>query len=148
MSDVANTLLEESAIQRILHNYARACDERQWQAFDDIFCEDVSVNYGGEFKLEGRTVVVAMIQSMLGGCGPTQHLLGNVDIDVGHNHAHSRCYVRAAHAGLGEEKNMFYEVWAEYRDTLIRQPSGWRIAQRSMVIQKEVGSRAVLKPAS
>ena len=76
MSDVANTLLEESAIQRILHNYARACDERQWQAFDDIFCEDVSVNYGGEFKLEGRTVVVAMIQSMLGGCGPTQHLLG------------------------------------------------------------------------
>jgi 3-phenylpropionate/cinnamic acid dioxygenase small subunit len=147
MTDTTATLLDKAAIQHVLHNYARACDERLWDAFDNIFCADISVDYGGVFKLEGRSPVVAMIQSMLGGCGPTQHLLGNIDITVESDRADSRCYVRAAHAGLGEEENLFYEVWAEYHDTLVRLPVGWRIMQRSMVVHKEVGSRQVLKPA-
>jgi 3-phenylpropionate/cinnamic acid dioxygenase small subunit len=147
VSDPINMLLDQSAIQDVLHAYARACDEREWPAFENIFCEDISVNYGGEFKLEGRPTVVAMIQSMLGGCGPTQHLLGNFLIALEGDRARSRCYVRAAHAGLGEEINLNYEVWAEYQDVLIRKPDGWRIQQRSMVVHKEVGSRNVLKPA-
>jgi 3-phenylpropionate/cinnamic acid dioxygenase small subunit len=145
MNNPLGELLEKSAIQTVLHNYARACDERNWAAFEDIFCADVSVNYGGEFKLEGRGAVVAMIRSMLGGCGPTQHLLGNFDIAVDDDSAQSRCYVRAAHAGLGEEENLLYEVWAEYCDTLVRLPAGWRIRQRRMVVHKEVGTRTVLK---
>jgi 3-phenylpropionate/cinnamic acid dioxygenase small subunit len=146
VNDKLHTLLERSSIQDLLHAYARACDERRWSAFEDIFCQDVSVNYGGEFRLEGRTAVVAMIQSMLGGCGPTQHLLGNIDIAMEGDRAHSRCYVRAAHAGLGEEDNLCYEVWAEYHDELTRLPAGWRIRQRKMIVHKEVGARAVLKP--
>ena len=147
MSDSVNILLDQAAIQDVLHAYARACDEREWSAFENIFCEDISVNYGGEFELEGRATVVSMIQSMLGGCGPTQHLLGNFLITLEGHRAKSRCYVRAAHAGLGEEAELYYEVWAEYQDVLVRKPAGWRILQRSMVVHKEVGSRDVLKPA-
>ena len=147
MSDAADTLLDQAAIQHLLHRYARACDERQWSAFDSIFCEDISVNYGGEFKLDGRIAAVDMIKSMLGGCGPTQHLLGNYDIIIEHDKAYSRCYVRAGHAGLGDDENLFYEVWAEYHDTLVRRTQGWWITQRSMLVHKEIGTRAVLKPA-
>jgi 3-phenylpropionate/cinnamic acid dioxygenase small subunit len=146
MSDDINILLDQAAIQDVLHAYARACDEREWSAFENIFCEDISVDYGGEFKLEGRATVVIMIQSMLGGCGPTQHLLGNFLITLEDDRAKSRCYVRAAHAGLDEEADLYYEVWAEYQDVLVRNPGGWRILQRSMVVHKEVGSRKVLKP--
>jgi 3-phenylpropionate/cinnamic acid dioxygenase small subunit len=146
VNEAIQTLLEQSSIQDVLHGYARACDSRLWSAFDDIFCLDVVVNYGGEFRLEGRAAVIDMIQSMLGGCGPTQHLLGNIDITVAGDRAHSRCYVRAVHAGLGEAENLYYEVWAEYHDELTRLPAGWRIRQRKMLVHKEVGSRAVLKP--
>jgi len=148
VNDTINTLLDRSAIQSVLHGYARACDERQWHAFEELFCANVSVNYGGEFRLQGRAAVVAMIQSMLGGCGPTQHLLGNIDISLQGDQAQSRCYVRAAHSGLGAEGDQLYEVWAEYHDALVRLPAGWRIQRRSMVVHKEVGSRAILKPAA
>lgn len=146
MPDPLTTLLAKSEIASVLLAYARACDERNWPAFEDIFCAEVSVDYGGEFVLQGRAVVVAMIRSMLGGCGPTQHLLGNIEIAVTGDRAQSRCYVRAAHAGLGEQKNLCYEVWAEYCDTLVRLPVGWRILERRMLVHKEVGSRAVLRP--
>ncbi|MFT4518028.1 MAG: 3-phenylpropionate/cinnamic acid dioxygenase small subunit [Halioglobus sp.] len=147
MNSDLDQLLQRQDIEKVLNTYARACDGRHWQHFDTIFAPDVEVNYGGEFKLQGREKVVAMIQSMLGGCGPTQHLLGNFDIEVQGDIAHCNCYVRAVHAGVNEQEEMLYEVWAEYRDQLHKNDTGWRITQRQMVVHKEVGSRAILKPA-
>lgn len=147
MTSIADTTAQQLAIQGVLNRYARGCDTRDWALFDEVFTEDVSVNYGGEFELEGRAGVVEMIRSMLGGCGPTQHLLGNFDIAVHGEQACSACYVRAAHAGLGSESEVYYEVWAEYRDALRLTERGWRIFERHMVVHKEVGSRAILRPA-
>ena len=134
-------------IQDVLNRYARACDSRDWSLLDEVFAEGVSVDYGGVYKLDGRDKVVELIRSMLGGCGPTQHLLGNFDIAVHGDDACSACYVRAVHAGTGDQSDVFYEVWAEYRDALKRTASGWRIVERNMVIHKEVGSRDILRPA-
>lgn len=141
-----DALIQHIAIQDVLNRYARACDQRDWPVFDSIFAEHVMVNYGGEFELQGREAVVSMIRSMLGGCGPTQHLLGNFDITVQGETARSACYVRAVHAGLADAAERYYEVWAEYRDTLQLTSNGWRITQRSMVVSKEVGSRDILGP--
>lgn len=91
-------------------------------------------NYGGEYRLEGRDQVVGMIRSLLDGCGPTQHLLGNFRVTVEKDVATCACYVRAAHAGRGEQVSQIYEVWAEYRDQLVRTPEGWRISERRMVV--------------
>ncbi|NND69398.1 MAG: nuclear transport factor 2 family protein [Halioglobus sp.] len=135
------------AIQDVLNRYARACDSRDWTLFDDVFTADVSVDYGGVYKLTGRDKVVEMASSMLDGCGPTQHLLGNFDIAVHDDQACCACYVRAVHAGLGTEAEHYYEVWAEYRDALQLTGDGWRIFERNMVIHKEVGSRDILRPA-
>ncbi len=140
------TLQNRMDIEQVLNRYARACDGRDWALFQKVFTQDLQVNYGGEFELQGRDSVVDMIRSMLGGCGPTQHLLGNVDIRVADHTASSRCYVRAVHSGLGEQQDVYYEVWAEYIDLWQRTDDGWRISQREMVVYKEVGSRAVLGP--
>ena len=134
------------AIQDTLNTYARACDERDWDEFERVFCADVSVDYGGGFKLDGRDNVVAMIQSMLGGCGPTQHLLGNFDVSFRDDEAHTRIYVRAVHAGLDSEQDTLYEVWAEYHDVFVATEAGWRIKQRQMLVHKEVGTRDILRP--
>ncbi len=147
MDDGLEILQHRAAVQDVLHRYARACDARDWALFDDVFTGDVTVDYGGEYRLAGRDKVVGMIRSMLGGCGPTQHLLGNFDIAVHGDQACSACYVRAVHAGRGDESEVYYEVWAEYRDALRLTDAGWRIFERNMVVHKEVGSRAILRPA-
>jgi len=147
LPDTSTAYTQHLAIQNVLNRYARGCDSRDWSMFDEVFAEDVSVDYGGVYRLDGRDKVVELIRSMLGGCGPTQHLLGNFDIAVHGEDACSACYVRAVHAGLGNESEVFYEVWAEYRDALKLTDAGWRIVERNMVIHKEVGSRDILRPA-
>lgn len=148
MDDFIETQKSRLAVMQILIEYAKACDNRSWTNFDSIFTPEVSVDYAGEIVIDGRDKVVAMIRSMLGGCGPTQHLLGNHEITIDGNNAQSRCYVRAIHAGLGEEAQTVYEVWAEYHDNLERTSDGWRIFQRTMLVHKETGSRDVLKERS
>ena len=148
MSNCSNSdPADQLAIRSTLNAYARACDQRDWDAFDNIFTDEVSVDYGGVFRLQGRQAVVDMIRSMLGGCGPTQHLLGNYDIEVHGDAACSACYVRAIHAGTGAQSDTLYEVWAEYRDALARIGDGWRIVERSMIVHKETGDRGILQPA-
>jgi 3-phenylpropionate/cinnamic acid dioxygenase small subunit len=147
VDDFIKTQQSRMAVMQLLIDYAKACDNRTWIAFDTIFGPEVSVDYGGEFVIEGLDKVVGMIKSMLGGCGPTQHLLGNHEITINGNTAQSRCYVRAIHAGLGDEAETLYEVWAEYHDNLEYTSDGWRISHRKMLVHKETGSRGVLKPA-
>jgi 3-phenylpropionate/cinnamic acid dioxygenase small subunit len=135
------------AIEDTLIRYALACDTRDWLMLDDVFIPEMAAIYGGEYRLAGRDKIVGMIKSLLGGCGPTQHLLGNFRIVIDGDTAQCACYVRAAHAGRGDTASLTYEVWAEYRDHLVRTPAGWRISERRMVVFNETGTRDVLGPA-
>lgn len=139
-------LEDKDRIREVLDTYARACDRRDWPLLDQVFAGDAQANYGGEYLLQGRDQIVAMISRMLGGCGPTQHLLGNYAIAVEGDRANSACYVRAAHVGLGDKSGLFYEVWAEYQDELVRSDEGWRITRREMRVDQEMGAREVLAP--
>lgn len=141
------TLVDKAAIEAVLLRYAEVCDRRRWALLTKVFHPDVEVNYGDEYKLSGRDNVLAMIQSMLGGCGPTQHLMGNFRIAVDGDSADCECYVRAAHAGKGERSELFYEVWAEYQDKLVKVDKQWLITERTMRVYHEVGTRDVLAPA-
>ncbi len=141
-----NILEDKCRIQEVLYAYAAACDYRDWKLLKEVFARDVNVNYGNEYKLNGLDDVSAMIRSMLGGCGPTQHLMGNFRISLQGDSADCACYVQAVHAGKDENKEKTYEVWAEYRDKLERKSSGWKIVERYMHIIKELGTREVLGP--
>ncbi len=138
-------LLLERELHLVLCRYARACDQRDWPAMEDIFLKEASADYGGMYRLEGRETIVAMIRAHLDGCGPSQHLLGNLVVDVSDAAVESRIYVRAAHRGAGNMKDQTYESLAEYQDRWTLTPSGWRIAHRRMNISHEQGSRDVLR---
>lgn len=139
-------LLLERELHLVICRYARACDERDWPAMDDVFLEEASVDYGGKHRLQGREAIVAIIRAHLDGCGPSQHLLGNFVVDASDAAVESRTYVRAAHRGAGNMNHLTYESLAEYKDRWILTPSGWRIAHRRMDISHEQGSRDVLRP--
>jgi len=133
-------------IRNVLNNYARACDMRDWKLFEDVFIPEVIFNYGGEYSASGRDKLVKMIRHSLGGCGPTQHLLGNFSIRVNDDSASCHCYVRAFHVGLGQRKGEIYEALGEYRDTLVKKEGVWKISERKFLFISELGSRSVLSP--
>ena len=141
-----NELIAKDQIITVLNKYAQMCDRRDWALGDEVFAADVQGNYGGAFQIKSRDKLVLLIRSMLGGCGPTQHLLGNYFITVNGSTASSRCYVRAAHAGTGDLKHSLYEVWGEYKDKLALMDGAWKITYRELWIYHEIGSRDLLKP--
>lgn len=141
-----NETEERDRIEQVLVRYAEACDRREWTAFEEVFHDDVIAHYGSDYHLHGRSQLVAMLRSMLGGCGPTQHLLGNFRIAVHGRQADARCYVRAAHAGSGLHEGKHFEVWGEYLDHLALEGGRWRIMRRSLQVFHATGSRELLGP--
>lgn len=136
---------DRDEIRAVQNRYADACDARDWALFERVFTPDATADYGA-FQPAGREAIVAAIRSRLGGCGATQHLLGNQEVAVEGDTASARCRVRAFHVGRGERREQSYEVFAEYRDRLVRTPEGWRIAHRTMRVALERGTREVLGP--
>lgn len=136
------------AVIGTLNRYADACDRRDWSLFDEVFTEDAVGDYGPGFVQHGRTAIVASIRSFLGGCGPTQHLLGNYDVELadGADTATASCKVRAFHLGRGDKASLSYEAIGSYHDELRRTPQGWRIAHRRMVTSINLGTMDVLGP--
>jgi hypothetical protein len=141
------TLAEDRfAVIETLDRYAVALDTRDWSLLDRVFTPDAVGDFG-EYRCGSRDEIRKMIQGMLGGCGPTQHLLGVYRIEISGDEAASTCAIRAHHVGRGDEASLAYECFGEYRDRLVRTPEGWRIRHRAMRVTHETGTRAILKPA-
>jgi hypothetical protein len=141
------TLAEDRfAIIETLDRYGVALDAKDWGLLDRVFTPDATGDFVGR-RCASRDDIRKMIQSMLGGCGPTQHMLGLYRIEISGNEATSTCSIRAHHIGRGAEARLEYECFGEYRDRLVRTLEGWRIRHRDMRITHETGSRAILKPA-
>jgi len=136
-------LLAERDIQRALYRIARAMDERDWAQLDAVVAADVSADLGLG-PLSGRAALVALMRSFLDACGPTQHLLGNVVIDVDGDEAESRCYVSDLHLGAGERSNLTFSTLGEYHDRWRRLDGVWRLVRRRKLTRAHVGSMAVL----
>jgi hypothetical protein len=139
---------DRAAIIEVTIGYSSALDQRDWKLLDEVFLADVVIDYSTGARVEGRDRVIAQIRNMLGGCGPTQHLLGNHVVTVDGDHATSSCKVRAFSAGApgGPHAGEAYELFGSYHDDVVRTPAGWRIAHRRMDVIFESGNRAVLGP--
>ena len=132
--------------------YAIALDDRSWNLLDYIFHEDAVATYGNkdiDFVIESksRADILRMCKDSLGGCGTTQHLLGNFRINIQSAEATSKCYVRAYHVGLEPNANEFYEMYGEYQDQWKLSNGSWMISKRNLRVDHESGNRdKVLAP--
>ncbi|MFC9555900.1 nuclear transport factor 2 family protein [Rhodococcus sp. NPDC056960] len=124
-----------------LHVVATLLDVKDWPGFASALTENV-VAYGRT----GPTDVVARVRSHLDVCGATQHLIGNIRIELDGDAARTRCYFRAFHVGLGDHAGATYECMGEYRDQWSRSPSGWLLSGRVIDVRAEVGDRGVIAP--
>lgn len=133
----------ERELHEVLITYTRLCDERDWSLIDRVFAPAATADYGGH-PLPNRDKILRMLQRHLGGCGPTQHLLGNFSVQHSTPPA-TRVAVRAAHRGAGPRAQLTYECLGHYEDRWCFTPEGWRIEHRRMVVDLEFGDRAVLQ---
>jgi 3-phenylpropionate/cinnamic acid dioxygenase small subunit len=135
------TAEDHLAVVEVLVRCAAAFDRREWDVLDEVFTADASA-YGAE----GREAVVAVLRRHLGGCGPSQHLLGNHHVVVDGKRATSVCKARVFHVGAGDRSQLTYECFGNYRDDLVLTESGWRIARRDFEMTISLGDMSVLQP--
>lgn len=132
---------DRTAVLDRLHRLQVAIDRRDWGTVRATFTSDAT-GYGRT----GVDDIVAVMQDHLGGCGPTQHLVGNPRVSVVGDRARSRCYARVYHLGAGSKNGAFYECMGDYDDEWVRTGSGWRLSHRTFDVRLEIGDFGVLRP--
>lgn len=140
---IMNELLAEREIYRALTRVARAMDMRDWAALDAIMLPDISGDLGTG-PLTGREEVVALMRSFLDDCGPTQHLLGNVLIDIRGDTAASQAYVSDMHVGVGNKSGETFSTLGDYQDRWKKVDDVWRMCHRVKLNRAHIGSYDVL----
>lgn len=146
--DVPETLAAERDIQRALFELARAMDDRDWVTLGALMADDVVADLGTG-PLVGRDAIIRLIRTYLDACGPTQHMLGNVclDVDVDRGEATSRCYVNDMHLGLGSSAALTFRTLGAYDDRWRRSDGRWQLVERIKRNRGQVGSLEVFAPA-
>lgn len=140
-----DTLIAEREIAHAIYRFARAMDERDWDALDDVLLEEASADLGMGV-VSGRAAIVRFIRSFLDDCGPTQHLIGNLVVDVDGERASSRCYVSDMHKGAGVKAHLTFSTLGEYHDTWARRDGKWWMMHRHKLNHAHLGSIEVLGP--
>jgi len=143
VDDPIQALRDERDVQRALSLFARAMDERDWAAMTDILAEDAVGDFGTG-RLDGRAAIIETIRGYLDACGPTQHLLGNVIIDVIGDTATSRAYIRDVHLNSAADPSTRFYTVGDYHDSWQRRPDGsWCLMERVKVNRGYVGTLEV-----
>ena len=137
-----DTLLDEREIHRSLVTIARAMDERDWSALRAVLLPEATADLGTG-PLAGRDAIVDLIRSFLDACGPTQHLLGNVLIEVHGEEATSRTYVSDVHKGRGQKSSLTFSTLGDYHDRWRREQGAWRLSHRTKLNRATLGDISI-----
>lgn len=133
-------LIDERVIQHQLFALANAMDRRDWDALELIMTPDATGDFGSDYILQGRSEFIGMFRRFLDSCGPTQHLLGNIVINIAGDIAESSCYIRDMHQGRGELSHLYFSSPGQYQDRWQRTAEGWRLVHRTKVNLMSIGS--------
>lgn len=142
MSDALASLVAQHEIERCLIRFARAMDYRDWVALGELMCDDVTADFGTGL-LNGREAIVGLIRQYLDACGPTQHLLGNILVDVAGDHAQSHAYVHDRHLPTGGATSPTYYTLGDYHDRWIKVDGRWLLLERMKDNRANVGPLSV-----
>ncbi|MEJ8568578.1 nuclear transport factor 2 family protein [Elongatibacter sediminis] len=131
-ADRLQVLWDERDIRSVLLRYATALDQRDWSMLSSCFVPEASAEYETIGLLEGYPAIESICRTALQPMSVTQHLIGNIAIQVDGDEATSSCYLHAQHVRPdtpGGDSNI---IAGEYVDEWTRTPEGWRIRHRKL----------------
>lgn len=138
-SDSLTLLRDERDIERALILFARAMDDRDWATMAEILTDDAEGDFGTG-RVAGSAAIIGLIRGFLDSCGPTQHLLGNVVVDVVGDIATSKAYIRDVHLNSNADPSVRFYTLGDYHDTWHRSGDGrWRLTERIKANRAYVG---------
>ena len=99
----------------------------------------------GEGLVSSSEGVIASIRKYLDACGPTQHLIGNilVELEPGGERATSKAYVHDLHLGTGTNADLTFQTLGDYHDQWEHDGDHWRMRHRKKHNHASIGSLAV-----
>lgn len=133
------TRLEDiEAIRTLLHSYGRYVDERNWQAFSELYSENNGTWNGGMGIAEGRQAIINMMESSMGdenigtnGEGISNlHLISNEFIEV--NGATGTALSKWVFVMTAEEGGPELVYVGHYDDQLIKEHGAWKFKYRTV----------------
>ncbi|HUD94927.1 nuclear transport factor 2 family protein [Sphingobium sp.] len=137
-------MLAHYEIGRELTRFARAMDDRDWATLKGILTDDATADLGTGM-LAGSDAIIALIRQYLDVCGTSQHLLGNLIVEVDGDSATSRAYVSDMHLGPGDAPEPNFRTLGDYHDRWLRIDGCWRLAERRKLNRALIGSMDVFK---
>ncbi len=132
MNDALQTLLDKQACTELVYRFARGLDRGDETMIRAVFHSDASDDHG-QFKGD-VDAFCAWVMPILGSMERTQHLIGNVLVDVVGDTARAESYFVAFHDMSGAEgQALRTTVAGRYLDRFERRGGEWRIAHRKFV---------------
>jgi hypothetical protein len=148
----ARALRDEAEIADLICSYAAGIDMRDWTLFRSCFTDEIETDFRtiGDMDLFRGPADdwVKVVRGFIEGLDSSQHLMGNIAVEVDGDQAVARSYVQAQHmlaTDLGEPQ---YILAGHYRHELVRTPQGWRSRKYGLTIQWTSGNRYLLQLAS
>jgi uncharacterized protein (TIGR02246 family) len=118
------------AIRALIAEYRRALDEKDFEAYAELFGDDGEFIADGGVHARGRDEILAMLAelqrtgALTVESGDDRHLVANLEIALdGDSATASSTWVYITRANK-------LEMVGRYIDTLRRTPAGWRFARR------------------
>jgi 3-phenylpropionate/cinnamic acid dioxygenase small subunit len=119
-------------IQELLVKYAHAVDTRDWDAFEQVFTPDATIDYTEMGGSRGNVAETrAFLEMAMPNFAGFQHMISNTVLEIDGDTAKARTICHnpmVIDKGDGETHVFFCGLW--YRDVLKRTPDGWRIHDR------------------
>ena len=144
-SKALQRLLDERDIAVLLATLARILDSREWARVSEVVAEDMSFDYTNSgTDVQGREALLGNFRQFLDVCGPSQHLLGSIIIEVDGDHALSRSYVQARHRSKDPADPRLFDSNGEYIDRWERRAEGWRMVHRRAIWASQSGDPSVI----
>lgn len=144
-------LLDRAEISDVICNYARGVDNRDWPLFRSCFADEIEADFTslgdmGSFRGSADNWV-KLAQGLIENLDATQHLMGNIQVEVEDDRAIARCYVQAMHVRAEELGDTRYIIAGHYRHEMIRTSQGWRSQRYSLTKQWTSGNRFLFTAA-
>lgn len=124
-------LMERTAINDLLDDYALAVDTHDWDLLLSLFTPDAVLDYTAAGGPRGsREEVVGWISTSLPMVTLTQHLLTNRRVRLAGDEATVRTELLNPLLLTGDEGTQMLLLGGRYDDRVQRTPDGWKFAER------------------
>ena len=149
MTTELERLRSESDIRDLLHRFAMAIDDRDWTAFHECLCDEVSVQLdssigGSDPTPQDAREWVANARSFFDPLDATHHQLTVYRVELRGDEASVLTYFRAGHYKKHLAGGATFDQVGRYEHQCIRADGQWRIAKWVQKIAYSEGNAALL----